>query len=179
MVVGILLGAGLIVLVSRPPRGRPVILRPPPTPLPVLVHVTGAVLQPGLYSLPPGSRVQDAILAAGGFSASADEQGLNLAAVLLDGSRVNVPSIVTPESGSSGLSKEATSTPTFPIDLNTATLAELDSLPGIGPVTAQAIIDYRDQNGPFARIQDIDRVPGIGPATYEQIKDLITIGYGN
>ncbi len=171
-----LLGAGVILLVSRPPRGQPVILRPPPTPLPIEVHVAGAVALPGVYSLTPDSRVEDAIMAAGGFSSMADQQALNLAAFLQDGSRVYVPFLVTPQPTQPRSSKEPTPTAHFPVDINTATLAELDSLPGIGPVTAQAIIDYRNQNGIFKRIQDIDNVPGIGPTIYGRIKDLITVG---
>ena len=177
LAVGVLLGAGLIFLVSRPRRGQPVILNPPPTPLPLLVHVAGAVAQPGVYTLPPGSRVQDAINSAGGFSDSADRQALNLAALIQDGSRVYVPFLVTPEHAQPGPARQATPSPHFPININTATLAELDSLPGIGPVTAQDIIDYRNRHGSFQRIEDIDQVPGIGPATYEKIKDLITVGY--
>ena len=177
VVVFTLLAAGIIVLVSRPARGKPVILLPPPTPSPLQVHVAGAVVNPGVYSLPLGSRVEDAVAAAGGTTAAADAQALNLAAFLQDGSRVYVPFIVTPEADTSRSAPELAIPNSQLININTATTDELDKLPDIGPVTAQAIIDYRNQNGLFARIQDIDKVPGIGPATYEKIKDLITVGY--
>lgn len=187
--VGGLLGAGLLFLMTRQPAGQAITLLPPPTPAPLVVHVTGAVLQPGVYSLPTGSRVRDAVEAAGGLSQDAAEGTINLAAFLEDGARVFIPSLTpTPRATSTRMpeksqslvipsaTEEVTLTPSFPININTATLEELDVLPGIGPVTAQKIITYRETNGPFARIEDIQNVPGIGPATYAKIKDLITVG---
>jgi competence protein ComEA len=173
-VLGGLLSAGIILLVSSQPRGRAVQLQPAPTAAPILVHVSGSVLNPGVYALPRSSRVQDAIQAAGGLLPEADEQILNLAAPLKDGERIKVPSqrptdaLLAPGS--------AASTPgSGLINLNWATQAELESLPGIGPEMARRILDYRDQNGPFASIEAIQQVPGIGPATYARIQDRITV----
>jgi len=181
MVSGILLGlfvAVLVWVVARNPSGQAVTLRPPPTEQPIIVQIAGAVPRPGVYALAKGSRVQDAISAAGGFLAEADKTGINLARALDDGEQLEIPYA----EGSSPVlgtplpaSTEATSS-TELIDINTASLAELDSLPGIGPTTAQKIIDYREQNGPFLTKEDIINVSGIGPGTYERLKDLITVG---
>jgi competence protein ComEA len=173
-----LLAAGLIRLVSSPPRGEPVKLLPPPTAAPLMVHVAGAVAQPGVYTLPPESRVQDAIQAAGGALPEADLSTLNLAAFVQDGMRITVPT--PPPKPAAGESiNPAQRTPTaitlYPININIATQAELESLPGIGPATAKAIIEYRDTNGLFTRIEDIMNVPDIGPKTFERIKELITV----
>jgi len=180
-----LLGAGIILLVSSPPQGQPISLNPFPSPAPIIIYVTGAVNQPGVYSLPPESRVQDAILAAGGTAQDADLQALNLATLLTDGCQVLVPTL-PPYQPNNG----ATSTPIpsrggnedllipsseHPININTASHAELESLPGIGPYLAQQIISYREANGPFTSIEDIIDVYGIGQSTFELIKDLITV----
>ena len=181
-----LLAAGVILLAASPPRGAPITLLPMPTPAPVMVHVSGAVAQPAVYSLPAGSRVGDAIRAAGGLLPEADTQALNLAAFLQDGSKVLVPfiptPIPTPQPGAPD-SVRAVKLPTLPapgagglLNINTATQAELETLPGIGPVTAQHIIEYRQANGPFPDIEAIQDVPGIGPKTFEEIKDLISVG---
>ncbi len=172
-----LLAAGLLFLINSAPRGEPVLLLPPPTRAPVMVHVSGAVAHPGVYSLPPDSRVQDAIEAAGGALPEAQFGSLNLAAHLSDGEKVNVPfpsPTANPQTANTGA--ETTPQSEFPININTATLEQLETLPGIGPVKAQAIIDYRTEHGPFQTIEEIMDVPGIGPATFEQIKDLITVG---
>jgi competence protein ComEA len=175
-VVCALLGAGILFLVTRPPRGQPVLLLPAPTPIFIQVHVTGAVNQPGVFSLPPGSRVQEAIQLAGGSLPEADLQALNLARVLEDGERIDVPAISeTPATRSEGLFENSLPTG-YPIDLNTASQAELESLPGIGPVTAQAILVFRDQNGLFETIEDLQKVPGIGEKTFESLRELVTIG---
>lgn len=170
-----LLAAGIILLVSRTPRGEATILRPPPSPQPIIVDVSGAVLQPGVYSLPFGSRVIDAIEAAGGLAENAVTKSLNLAAKLSDGEKVLVPQI------------SATSLPGFSmpdragaveilVNVNVASKSQLEELPEIGSVYAQRIIDYRELNGPFLKIEDIQKVEGIGEATFESIKDLITVG---
>jgi competence protein ComEA len=179
MVSGILLGlflAALVWVVARNPSGEAVTLRPVPTDKPIVVHITGAVPRPGVYALPQGARVQDGISAAGGFLAEADKSNINLAELLDDGEKLDIPFI---EGGSPVLSTpvpQVVATTTELININTASTAELDSLPGIGPTTAQKIIDYRTQNGPFVNTEDIINVPGIGPGTYERIKDLITVG---
>jgi len=174
IVVGILLGAGILLLVTRPPRGAPVELLPLPTPAPITVYVSGAVKEPGLYQLPAGNRLNDAINAAGGFTADANSSGLNLAKILQDGEQVDVPVMNTsplPDTGS-----PSKNTNNLLVDINSATLEQLDTLPEIGEKTAQVIIDYRNANGPFTRIEDILDVPGIGQATFDSIKDLITVG---
>jgi len=175
VVIGLLAG-GLIFLVSRPIRGEPVKLLPPPTPQPLLVHVSGAVNQPGVYALPPGSRVGDAIKAANGLSQDANQASLNLAAVLEDGDRVFVPAgNLYP--GTPGAAERSGSPVLQPlIDLNTATQSDLETLPHIGPIIAEKIIAYRQVNGPFKTIEAIQDVPGIGPAIFEEIKTLITVG---
>lgn len=179
MVSGILLGlflAALVWVVARNPSGEAVTLRPVPTDKPIVVHITGAVPRPGVYALPQGARVQDGISAAGGFLAEADKSNINLAELLDDGEKLDVPFI---EGGSPIVATplpQVVATTTELININTASNAELDSLPGIGPTTAQKIIDYRTQNGPFVSTEDIINVPGIGPGTYERIKDLITVG---
>jgi competence protein ComEA len=179
-ILGGLLGSGLLISLFSPPPGEPVKLLPAPTQSQLVVHVDGAVLQPGVYTFEPGSRVADAIEAAGGLSPDADTQRINLAAYLTDGVHITVPQVATPQptnlDGSPG--NYPTAAPTFPININSAALQELEFLPGIGSVKAQSIIDYREQNGPFESIEEILNVTGIGPATFEQIKDLIIVdGY--
>lgn len=174
IVVGVLLAAGVIFLVTRPPRGNPIILLPAPTPAPITVYVGGSVKQAGLYALPYGSRVNDAIQAAGGFSEQANQGAINLAKMLADGDQVNVPA-----SKPSGTSENGTGQPgpSFDlVDINTATLEQLDNLPEIGPITAQKIIDYRNSNGLFGKTEDLLDVDGIGQGTFDKIKDLITVG---
>ena len=176
-----LLGAGLIMLVSSRPKGQPVTLLPPPTPLPILVHVAGAVANPGVYSLPQDSRVQDALQAAGGLLPEASAGFLNLAAPLQDGELIFLPTRIPTAPASPVDSTPATRSQIVPtavarrININTATLADLDTLPGIGPVTAQSIISYRAAHGPFTTIERIMDVPGIGQTTFERIKDLIGV----
>lgn len=168
-IIGVLLGlllAGMLWLTTRQPSGEAVPLRPPPTPAPISVHVTGAVVAPGVYQIPQNSRVSDAIAAAGGLLPIADDENINLAAIVEDGSRLNIEKATYYSTGGGGSSR---------VNINTAALDELDALPGIGPSTAQAIIDYRRQYGTFQRTDEITDVPGIGPATYERIADLITV----
>ena len=185
VVIGILVGlllAGGIFASTRAPQGEVIVLRPAPTPEPLRVHVAGAVVRPGVYSLEEGSRVSDAVDAAGGFVAEADKNGLNLAAFLEDGERLDVPFVagfVPEESQGFVVVTEGTPSPLAGeelININTASAEELDKLPGIGQTTAQKIIEYRTTNGPFASIEDIINVSGIGTATYDEIKDLITVG---
>jgi competence protein ComEA len=174
IIVGLLLGAGILMLVTQPPRGEPIKLLPAPTQSPIMVYVSGEVDQPGLYMLPPNSRIDDAIRAAGGFSALADSNGLNLAKFIEDGEQIDVPGLNIPDTivRLPGLDQPALNL----VNINLATLEQLDALPEIGPITAQNIIDFRKANGPFGRIEDILDVPGIGPKTFDQLKDLITVG---
>ncbi len=186
--LGVLLGfagAGALFWAARPPQGTPVTLRPPPTPAPLVVNVDGAVAAPGVYSLPPESRVQDALTAAGGLLPEADTRSLNLAAPLEDGIRLWVPA--SPQETEAPASRaaapgnfegESPSSETgaaSKINLNTASQAELETLPGIGPALAQNIIAYRQEHGPFVIIDEIQNVSGIGPAKFEKIRDLITV----
>lgn len=190
VLTGVLAGfllAGLLFFISRLPSGETIALQPAPTLAPIAVDVTGAVTRPGMYKFPEGSRVQDAVDAAGGLLADAYTSGMNLAAKLEDGQQLDIPykegagPVATEAPVFTFSSPEDTSTATnVPgtdlIDINIATAEELDTLPGIGPTTAQKIIDYRDTNGPYATIEDIMNVSGIGPSTFDAIKGLITVG---
>ena len=133
----------------------------------LVVHVVGAVHRSGLYRLPEGARVADAVARAGGATRRADLAALNLAAPLVDGIQVLVP----PRPAATGGAAP-------PVDgkpsLTTATAEELDELPGVGPVTAQKILDYRAEHGAFRSVDELDAVPGIGPARIEQLRDLVT-----
>lgn len=144
----------------------------------VVVHVAGAVRSPAVYELDLGDRVHDAVSAAGGAAADADLEGLNLAAPLIDGGRVYVPVTgeIDPATVPSGAPVAgAEGGPVGPIDLNRATAAQFETLPGVGSATAAAIIDDRDRNGPFASVDDLDRVPGIGPAKLAALRDLVSV----
>jgi competence protein ComEA len=138
----------------------------------VVVHAAGAVLRPGVYELRPGARVRDLLAAAGGPAADAEVDRLNLAAPLVDGSQVYVPrageAAPVPSSGGGGA-------PAGPLDLNTATVEQLDELPGVGPATAQAIVSAREKLGGFRSVDDLLDVRGIGPAKLEALRDLVTV----
>jgi competence protein ComEA len=185
MIALAVIAGAAIYLVLRPAPAPPAItvtLRPSPTVAPaptarttIRVYVSGAVLHPDVYSLPVDSIVRDAMIAAGGPASDADLDRINLAAPLGDGMQIHFPRQGEPAAVQDGSVSGATP-PGAPIDINTATLEQLDSLPGIGPVIAQRIIDYRTANGPFASIEQIKEVRGIGDALFENIKDRITIG---
>lgn len=133
----------------------------------LVVHVAGAVEKPGVYRLPTGSRVADAVERAGGPRGDGLVDAINLAAQLGDGQQVVVPERV-PGGGTAAV---ATGESTGPISLGSATEADLEEIDGIGPVTAADIIEYRDQNGGVASIEELDEVPGIGPATVEALAE--------
>jgi competence protein ComEA len=174
IVVGVLLGVGVLFLVTRPPRGEPIVLLPAPTPSPIVVYVSGAVSNVGLYSLPLGSRVNDAIQAAGGFTLEANTNMLNLADLLEDGQQIIVPTVSQPVATANN---DRSPNPLIGlVDINSATLEQLDTLPEIGPKTAQDIIDYRNAHGPFVTIENIQDVSGIGPGIFDKIKNLISVG---
>jgi competence protein ComEA len=149
---------------------------PPST---VVVHVAGAVVRPGVVSLPASDRVVDALDAAGGPRADADPDQLDLAARLTDGSRIYVPrrgEVVAPVAPSPGgdAGAGATAAP-GPVHLNTASAAELEALPGVGPSLAQAIVSERARLGGFRRIDDLRRVRGIGDRRFEQLRPLVAL----
>lgn len=142
----------------------------------VVVYVAGAVTNPGVYHLPPGARVIDAIASAGGLGAEADADGVNLAAVARDGSRIYVPLVgeIAPVVAAADAPPADSTLPPGPIDLNAATVDELDRLPGVGPATAAAIVAYRDAHGPFGTVDDLADVRGIGPAKLDALRGLVT-----
>jgi competence protein ComEA len=148
-----------------------------PTPArPVVVHVLGAVRDPGVVELPEGARVADALEAAGGLTRNARPGELNLAALVADGSQIVVGSKSDPggevregNGGAEGNSGSAT------LSLNTATLAQLDTLPGVGPVTAQKILDWRSEHGRFSRVEELQEVDGIGPKSYAEISGHVRV----
>lgn len=155
------------------PGGREARAASDPTPARVVVHVVGAVRRTGLYRLPEGARVADAVARAGGTTRRADLTALNLAAPLADGQQVLVPARAPAASGGTGTSAPPAAA-TRRVSLGAATAADLDALPGIGPVTAQKIVDWRATHGPFRSVDDLDAVPGIGPARVEQLRELVT-----
>ena len=146
------------------------------TAAPVVVDVVGAVRRPGLYRLAQGTRIADAVARAGGATPKADLALINLAAPLADGEQVVVPrrgSAAPGAVGGASGSDASGAAPAGPVHLSTATLEQLDSLPGIGPVTAQKILDYRQKQGAFTSVDELDAVPGIGPARLDQLEDLV------
>jgi competence protein ComEA len=179
------LAVGLVVLVVLVVAAK-VLLRParPAVPPPVrlavpvghataprlFVNVVGAVRRPGLYTLKDGSRVADAVIRAGGPTPKAQIELLNLAARIADGEQIVVPrrGLANPGAAASGGGAAA-----GPVHLNSATLEQLDALPGVGPVTAQKILDYRQQHGAFGSVDELDAIAGIGPARLEQLRGLV------
>lgn len=139
----------------------------------LVVHVVGAVRRPGLYRLTDGARIADALRRAGGATRRADLSLVNLAAPVSDGTQVVVPRRAPPVSEGSAGESQGPASASGPVHLNTATVEQLDELPGVGPVTAQKIVDYREQHGAFSSVDDLDAIPGIGPARLEQLRDLV------
>lgn len=199
-IVGLLLGgaaaaAGMTLFNRTQP--APILISPPePTPLPlptstpepIHVFVHGAVKAPDVYHLPAGSIVEQAIESAGGFTADADVDALNQALPLGDGAEIYIPTISETAAGGSpgitdlGARRQAEdgaaglgSSGTALININTASLELLDTLPGIGPATAQKIVAHREERGPFQSIEAIMDVSGIGPAKFSQIESKITV----
>src|SRR5262245_26286709 len=148
----------------------------PPASGTLAVHLTGRVRRPGVVRLPRGSRVMDAITAAGGATAGADLDGVNLARQLVDGEQIRVPArgeSPAPPPGAPGPGTAAA--PGTPVDLNTATTEQLEALPGVGEVTAARIVAYRDAH-PFRSVEELRQVDGIGERRFAQLKDLVTVG---
>ena len=144
----------------------------------LVVHVAGAVQAPGVYRLNAGSRVIDAVVAAGGVLPDSNSDAINLAAVLTDGEKVYVPRVgeVPPIVASVGSGGAGTGrVPNGPVNLNSATADDLDTLPGVGPATAAEILAYRDQHGPFQTVEQLGDVRGIGPAKLDALRGLVTV----
>ncbi len=162
---------GVIVLLTYQPAPTVITNMPPPpsaTLGPLNIYVTGAVVHPQqIYALPVGSRVQDALEAAGGASPDADLAHVNLARVLQDGEQIDVPQLGA-QAGTKG-----TASASGPVHINTATLDDLQRLPGVGPAIAQRILDYRNQHGPFRSLADLDKVSGIGPTRLKEWAGLV------
>lgn len=178
------------------PPGSAAPLVPPPGPAgPLVVHVDGAVSRPGVVTVPAGSRVSDAVEAAGGVTAAADTRLVNLARLLVDGELVVVPlpgeevpvvagavgpgPAAGPVTGGTATGGAAGGSPGArsgaPVDLNAADAAALDALPGIGPVLAERIVSHRDEVGPFGSVEDLESVSGIGPSVLTAVRDLVTV----
>lgn len=184
LVVGVSLGVMVMILLGRS-RPAAIYITPPPTseylsptdpPSTVRVYISGEVRQPDVYELPAGAIMRDVVDAAGGFTEEAGRDLVNLAQPVSDGMHIHVPaegSVVVPAV------RSATGLPTGEVagivNINTASLEELDGLPGVGPDTAQKIINYRLENGPFLTIEDIINVSGIGPAKFEAMKAFISV----
>jgi competence protein ComEA len=173
--------AVIIVMTSTPDAVQIVVNPPVPTatpaptntPEPILVYVTGAVNEPEqTITLPYGSRVSDALDAVGGVTDDADLERINMAGILHDGDQIHVPSVN--DSADESASTIPTPSGGEVIYINSATLEELETLPGVGPAMAQRIIDYREANGALTSLEDLDNVSGMGPATIEGLADLIS-----
>jgi len=160
--------------VASPPPVEPADSTAPPTSAVVLVHVAGAVVQPGVYQLAGDARVRDAIVAAGGPTDAADWNALNLAAAVSDGAKVYVPVEGEAVPPAQPVDPAAADRDGLPVDVNAASATELERLPGVGPATATAIVTERERNGPFLDVDDLERVPGIGPAKLDALRDLVT-----
>jgi competence protein ComEA len=139
----------------------------------VVVDVAGEVRRPGVYRMPAGSRVNDAVARAGGASRRADLEAINLAARVADGQQVVVPAKVAAAASSASVGAAAAAASTGPISLGSATIADLDTIEGIGPVTAQKIVEFRDQHGGVSSIDELSQIPGIGPATMEALRSRL------
>ena len=188
LISAIILGG--VTFAWRKPAPPPIAIYAPPTPAastpepiatpaPLVVFVSGAVLAPGVYELPGGARVADVLARAGGFAPDANVNAVNQATLLRDGDQVHVPTLVEdpvePDAGLSNSNRtssvEVIGSTGGLINVNTATAAELEQLPGIGPARAADII----ANRPYASVDDLDRVPGIGPATLEELRPLVVV----
>lgn len=184
-VLGIILGGTAVYYTTRSPSSSsPIVVstplptptgHPSPTPRPIRVYVSGAVVRPAVCRLPAGSIVEDVLAAAGGPTAEADLSCINLALELQDQQHVHVPAkgeadVLPVISG--GVSERAIG---VLLNINTATAAELETLPGVGEVMAERIVAFREANGPFEAIEDIQNVSGIGPKTFEGMRDAITV----
>lgn len=171
LMLGLLSAAAILLVVTRP-SGQPITILPAPTPAPIRVDVSGKVVNPGVYTLPPDSRVVEAIEAAGGLLDTADISMINLAARVEDGDKVWVPETGALEGDLPQIPARSSS---VAININSATASELETLPGIGEVKANQIVAYREEHGMFLNIEDLLNVPGIGPELLEKIRSEITL----
>jgi competence protein ComEA len=178
--VAALVGAGLLVAGRKPPTAiappapaPPVAASPASTDSQLLVHVAGAVARPGLYALPAGARVADAVEAAGGPARRADLGLLNLAEPLVDGLKIDV--LERGAAPAPAAAPSAQGAPSATVSLNSADQAALETIPGVGPVTATAILAYRQEAGPFTAVEQLLEVSGIGPATLESVRPYVTL----
>jgi competence protein ComEA len=167
-----LAGAGASSGAGSAPAQRPLEAVEAAAPPALVVHVVGSVRRPGLYRLREGARIADAVARAGGATKRADVSLVNLAAPVVDGAQVVVPRRAAATAAGGGAGEAAAGQPAGPLHLNTATLEQLDALPGIGPTTAQKILDFRDEHGAFTSVDELDAVPGIGPARLEQLREV-------
>ncbi|WP_420640245.1 ComEA family DNA-binding protein [Candidatus Poriferisocius sp.] len=193
-----LAGLGLVIVIAvaayavtsggQPPRPEAIIPMATPLPAPavptaeptpILVHAAGAVLSPGVYLFSGEARVLDLVEAAGGLAADADYDRVNLANILFDGQRVYIPrlgeAVIPPAVGGSGPAGGEAGLRSGPLDLNAATAEQLQSLPGVGPAIAEAIVEHRRRIGGFSSVDGLLAVSGIGPAKLEQIRDLVAV----
>ena len=179
LLLAVLLAALVLLQVCEPKAPPPLLAGltpaatpgPTPTAAPLRVYVSGAVLSPDVYLLPPGSIAQDAVRSAGGPTLEADLDRINLAQALADGDQVHVPRKgETPPPPAVRLQPALATR----VNINTAGIEELDALPGIGPATAQKIVDYRQAHGRFEKAEDLMDVAGIGQATFDKLRELIT-----
>mgnify|MGYP001049661741 CR=1 FL=1 len=185
-----LLAAGLILLISKPDQGQPITLNPAPTPTttsqpkptntetPFRVQISGEIIHPGIYEIPPYSRLETLVQIAGGLTEGADVNRVNLALLLDDGDYVfipeenqDIPDIARNAPINSLISSENTFS--YPININTATQEEFESLPGIGPTKAADIIEYRQKIGAFSSIEELVDIHGIGPVTLENLREYL------
>lgn len=178
-IVGAVIISLTVLAVRRPEPPRVVVQAPatravpsPVVPAQLVVHLSGEVIMPGVYYLPVGARIDDALKAAGGATVDGDIQRLNLAARLADGQQIVVPRRIIPMLITT--STAASPTP-GPLNLNVASVAELDRLPGVGPVTAQRIVAYREQHGPFTAVDQLRQANLVSAATFEKIKELLAV----
>jgi len=178
LLTGILLGllaTGLLLLLLSQPRKYGIELQPPPTPDPLMIHVAGAVQNPGVYELPTHAIIADAIEAAGGALQGANLDRVNLAASLKANQQVFIPSTSEERNSVETTQRSSVTSSNEKINVNTASIAELDLLPGIGPALAEEIIKHRETFGLFHEAADLLDVPGIGPAKLEKISELISL----
>jgi competence protein ComEA len=175
LIIGILIGlatAAVVLIVASEPRGEPIQLLPVSTPTEIVIYISGSVTHPGVYHLSPGSRIEQAITAAGGLATNADTSRADLARLLTDGDQVYIPHLGEPTRAQTGIGN-VLSVPA--ININSATIEELETLPGIGAVKAQSIITYRESHSFFSSLDELINVPGIGPSLLEQIRPYLMI----